>query len=204
MVINKSAKSSTRQAGNIQCYQGLLPQIGAEVYLHATALVIGNVHLAEQVSVWPGTVIRGDVNYIHIGAGTNVQDLSVLHVSHKSSWDPQGAPLIIGQHVTIGHKVILHGCTIEDECLIGMGSIVMDKVIVQKHVLLAAGSLVPEGRVLESGFLYMGSPAKKIRPLTEAEIAYFIYSAKHYMRLKNQYLADQVLSFNEVGATPDF
>lgn len=116
----------------------------------------------------------------------------MLHVSHKSSWNPQGAPLLIGKHVTIGHKVILHGCTIADECLIGMGSIVMDKVIVQKNVLLAAGSLVPEGRVLESGFLYMGSPAQKIRPLTEKEMAHFLYSAEHYMRLKNQYLADQL------------
>ncbi|MEQ1603098.1 MAG: gamma carbonic anhydrase family protein [Methylophilaceae bacterium] len=192
MTINKPAKTSTSNAQNIQCYQGLLPQIAAEVYIHPSATVIGDVHLAEQVSVWPGTVIRGDVNHIQIGAGTNVQDLSVLHVSHKSSWNPQGAPLLIGKHVTIGHKVILHGCTIADECLIGMGSIVMDKVIVQKNVLLAAGSLVPEGRVLESGFLYMGSPAQKIRPLTEKEMAHFLYSAEHYMRLKNQYLADQL------------
>jgi carbonic anhydrase/acetyltransferase-like protein (isoleucine patch superfamily) len=175
---------------NIQPYQGIFPQLGNKVYIHGTASVIGDVILEGDVSVWPGTVIRGDVNHIRIGIGTNVQDLSVLHVSHKSSWDPAGAPLIIGNNVTIGHKVILHGCTIEDECLIGMGSIIMDKVIVQKHVLIAAGSLVPEGKVLEGGHLYMGSPAKKIRALTEKELEHFIYSARHYIKLKNNYLEE--------------
>lgn len=169
-------------------YQGHFPEIGPGVYIHPTASVIGEVKLGSDVSVWPGTVIRGDVNFIRIGDGTNVQDLSLLHVSHKSSWDPEGAPLVIGRNVTIGHKVILHGCMIEDECLIGMGSIVMDKVIVQKHVLLGAGSLVPEGKVLESGYLYLGSPARKVRALTEKEIAHFMYSANHYIKLKNAYL----------------
>lgn len=173
---------------NITAYRGHFPEIGSGVYVHPSASVIGEVQLNDNVSVWPGTVIRGDVNFIRIGAGTNVQDLSVLHVSHKSSWDPEGAPLVIGRNVTIGHKVILHGCTIEDECLIGMGSIVMDKVIVRKHALLGAGSLVPEGKVLESGYLYLGSPAKKVRALTEKEIAHFMYSANHYLKLKNAYL----------------
>lgn len=173
---------------NIQAFQNHLPQIGSAVYVHQSAAVIGRVSIGDDVSIWPGTVIRGDVNFIEIGEGSNVQDLSTLHVTHQSSYDPAGAPLIIGKHVTIGHNVILHGCTIEDECLIGMGSIVMDKVLVQKHVLLAAGSLVPEGKVLESGFLYMGSPAKKVRALTEKEIAHFMYSAKNYIKLKNAYL----------------
>ena len=173
---------------NIAPYRGIAPQIGREVYLHPTASVIGDVVIGDHASVWPGVVIRGDVNHVRIGSGTNVQDLSILHVSHKSSWDPAGSPLIIGANVTIGHKVILHGCTIEDESLIGMGSIVMDKVLVQKHVLLGAGSLVAEGNVLESGFLYYGSPAKKVRPLSEAEIAHFMYSARHYIKLKNDYL----------------
>jgi len=173
---------------NIMALQGRAPQLGKGVYVHQFASVIGDVILADDVSVWPGTVIRGDVNHIRIGRGTNVQDLSVLHVNHKSAGDPAGAPLIIGDYVTIGHKVILHGCTIEDECLIGMGSIVMDKAIVQKHVLLAAGSLVPEGKVLESGYLYMGSPARKVRALGDKEIAHFMYSAQNYIQLKNQYL----------------
>lgn len=183
-----SQTNSQHSTANIMAYQDQFPEISAGVYIHPSATVIGQVKLGENVSVWPGTVIRGDVNHIHIGAGTNVQDLSVLHVSHKSTWNPAGAPLIIGNNVTIGHKVILHGCTIEDECLIGMGSIVMDKVVVQKHVLLAAGSLVPEGKVLESGYLYMGSPAKKIRALTEQEIAHLMYSANNYMRWKDDYL----------------
>jgi len=173
----------------ISAYQGILPQLGEGVYVHPSASVIGDVVLGDHVSVWPSTVIRGDVNHIRIGCGSNIQDLSVLHVSHKSSWDPAGSPLLIGNNVTIGHKVILHGCTIEDESLIGMGSIVMDKALVQKHVLLGAGSLVPEGKVLESGYLYLGSPAKKIRALSEQEIAHFMYSAKHYIKLKNEYLS---------------
>ncbi|HEU4708263.1 MAG TPA: gamma carbonic anhydrase family protein [Methylophilaceae bacterium] len=173
---------------NLSAYQNALPRVGHGVYIHPSASVIGDVELGDNASVWPGTVIRGDVNFIRIGAGTNVQDLSMLHVSHKSSWDPVGAPLIVGSNVTIGHKVILHGCTIEDECLIGMGSIIMDKVIVQKRVLVGAGSLVPEGKVLESGYLYLGSPAKKIRQLTDNELEHFVYSANHYIKLKNQYL----------------
>lgn len=175
---------------NIQAFQNRLPNLGEKVYIHPNATVIGEVEIGRDSSVWPSAVIRGDVNHIHIGYGTNVQDLSMLHVSHKSNRDSVGAPLMIGNHVTIGHSVILHGCTLADECLIGMGSIVMDKAIVQKHVLLAAGSLVPEGKVLDSGYLYMGRPAKKMRALTEAEIGHFMYSANHYIKLKNAYLKE--------------
>jgi len=173
---------------NIQPYLGMLPTIGQDAYIHQSATIIGEVTIGDNSSIWPGTIVRGDVNHIEIGHGTNVQDLSMLHVSHKSSWDPAGAPLIIGNNVTIGHKAVLHGCTIEDECLIGMGAIVMDKTVVQKHVLVAAGSLVPEGKLLESGYLYMGAPAKKVRKLTDKEIENFMYSANHYIKLKNQYL----------------
>ena len=174
----------------IQAYQGATPQIGNGVYLHPTASVIGDVVLGDDASVWPGTVIRGDVNSIRIGQGSNVQDLSVLHVSHKSSWDPGGSPLVIGANVTVGHKVILHGCAIGDECLIGMGAIVMDKAVVEPRVLVGAGSLVPEGKVLESGYLYLGAPVRRVRLLTEGELAHFAYSAQHYIRLKNQYLGE--------------
>lgn len=179
---------SQTHAHNIQSFADYLPQIANGVYVHFAATIIGDVIIGENSSVWPNAVIRGDVNSIRIGKNTNVQDLSMLHVSHKSSWDAAGAPLIIGDNVTIGHSVVLHGCVLEDECLIGMGSIVMDKAVVQKHVLLAAGSLVPEGKVLESGYLYVGRPAKKVRALTADEIAHFLYSANHYIRLKNQYL----------------
>lgn len=172
---------------NIQNFKSKAPQLARGVYVHASATVIGEVEIAENSSVWPGAVIRGDVNFIRIGKNTNIQDLSLLHVNHKSSDDPEGSPLIIGDNVTIGHTVILHGCTIEDECLIGMGSIVMDKALIQKQVLLAAGSLVPEGKILESGYLYVGRPAKQVRALTPDEIKHLRYSADNYVKLKNEY-----------------
>jgi carbonic anhydrase/acetyltransferase-like protein (isoleucine patch superfamily) len=178
---------------NIQAFQHMFPALGRTVYVHQSASVIGDVKLGDDVSVWPGAVIRGDINSIQIGAGTNIQDCAVLHVNHKTCADPLGSPIVIGKHVTIGHTVILHGCTLEDECLIGMGNIVMDKAVVQKHVLLAAGSLVPEGKVLESGYLYVGRPAKKIRALTDEEIAFFMLSANGYITLKNQYLNQSAL-----------
>lgn len=180
----------TASFANIMDYQGIAPQLGHGVYVHPAACVIGDVVLGDDVSIWPGAVVRGDVNHIRVGAGSNIQDGSVLHVSHKSSWDPAGAPLVIGSHVTVGHKVILHGCTIADECLIGMGAIVMDKVIVEPRVLIGAGSLVPEGKVLESGHLYLGSPARKVRSLSERELTHFMYSAQHYIRLKNNYMGE--------------
>jgi carbonic anhydrase/acetyltransferase-like protein (isoleucine patch superfamily) len=175
------------QLKNIQTFQNKMPNVAESAYVHESAIIIGEVSIGENSSVWPNTVIRGDVNFIRIGKNTNIQDLSMLHVNHKSSVDPEGSPLIIGDNVTIGHTVILHGCTIEDECLIGMGSIVMDKVVVQKQVLLAAGSLVPEGKLLESGYLYIGRPVKKIRTLTQDEILGLMASANNYVELKNLY-----------------
>ena len=172
----------------ISPFNGIHPQLAPGAWVHPRATVIGEVKLGEKASVWPGVVIRGDVNHIHIGAGTNVQDNSVLHVSHKTAADPAGGPLIIGERVTIGHGVILHACIIEDECLIGMGSIILDRAVVKRQVLLGAGSLVPEGKVLESGHLYLGRPAKAVRALTEEEIGYFNYSAAHYIRLMEAYL----------------
>ena len=185
--------NTTNHQASIQSFHGHFPQLAVSVYVHHSATVIGHVNLGENVSVWPGAVIRGDINFIKIGAGSNIQDCAVLHVNHQCAYDLAGSPLIIGSNVTIGHSVILHGCTIADESLIGMGSIVMDKAIVQKNVLVAAGSLVPEGKVLESGFLYMGSPVKKIRALTVNEIAFFMVSAQNYIQLKNEYLAAEQL-----------
>lgn len=168
-------------------HHGCTPQLAAGAWVHPHATVIGEVDLGADSSVWPGAVIRGDVNRISIGAATNIQDGSVLHVSHKTETDPLGGPLTIGACVTVGHTVILHACTIEDECLIGMGSIILDRAVIQPRVLLGAGSLVPEGKVLESGYLYLGRPAKQIRPLTAQELAYFDYSAQHYVQLAQSY-----------------
>lgn len=173
---------------NIIPHHGIHPAIHGSVYVHPSAQIIGEVALGADASVWCGAVIRGDVNAVTIGTGTNIQDLSVLHVSHKSEWDALGAPLIIGDRVTVGHSVILHGCTVGDECLIGMGSIVMDKAVLEPRVLLGAGSLVSEGKTLQSGYLYLGRPAKQLRLLTADELAYFDYSARHYIELARSYL----------------
>lgn len=164
------------------------PTVGKNCYIDEQSMLIGDVQIADDVSIWPGVVIRGDVNHISVGARSNIQDNSVCHVEHKSDFNPDGHPLIIGDDVTIGHKVMLHGCTIGDRCIIGMGSIVLDGAIIESEVLLGAGSLVPQGRVLESGYLYLGSPAKKIRELSHEERNYFKYSAQHYVSLKDVYL----------------
>ena len=168
-------------------HHGSAPQLARGAWVHPHATVIGEVSLGVGSSVWPGAVIRGDVNSIQIGDETNIQDGSVLHVSHKTELDPLGGPLKIGARVTIGHTVILHACTIEDECLIGMGSIILDHAVVKTRVLLGAGSLVPEGKVLDSGYLYLGRPAKPVRLLTAEELAYFNYSARHYVKLAQSY-----------------
>ncbi len=169
-------------------YLNTSPILGNRVYLHPSCQVIGEVTLGDDSSVWCNTVLRGDVNRIVVGRGTNVQDLTMGHVSHKTAEKPSGAPLIIGDYVTVGHSVILHGCTIGNECLIGMGSIVMDDVVIPDRVMIGAGSMVTQGKVLESGMLYMGRPAKAVRALTAEEMAYLRYSAEHYMRVKDNYL----------------
>ena len=168
-------------------YKDLTPKIALGAWVHPSAQVIGDVSLGPDASIWCNAVARGDVNHIRIGAGTNVQDLTMCHVSHKTPAKPLGAPLTIGSYVTVGHSVILHGCQIGDECLIGMGSIVMDDVVVEDRVMLGAGSLVAPGKRLLSGMLYMGRPAVAVRALTDAELAFLRYSAEHYIRVKNGY-----------------
>ena len=185
-----SATGTPQHVNQLQSYKGRLPQLGAGCYLHPSAQVIGEVTLGNHVSIWPGVVMRGDVNRIVVGDNTNIQDLSMLHVTHRRAEDPEGAPVIIGRNVTIGHSVVLHGCTIGDECLIGIGSIILDRAIIEARVMIGAGSLVSPGKVLKSGYLYMGRPARQVRPLTEAEIANFSYSAAHYCRLKDDCLAE--------------
>lgn len=172
---------------NIRTFDGLAPDVHAQAWVDPTALVIGDVHIGRETSIWPQVVIRGDIKEIRIGERCNVQDGSMLHVSHDSEFLPGGAPLVLGNNVTIGHKVILHGCEIRDHCLVGMGCIVMDRAVVQDHVVLGAGSVVPGGKVLESGYLYVGSPARRVRQLTEQELNYFGYSAEHYVRLARKH-----------------
>ncbi|MDZ4218550.1 MAG: gamma carbonic anhydrase family protein [Methylobacter sp.] len=169
-------------------YLNTNPVLSERIYLHPSCQIIGDVRIGEDSSIWCNTVLRGDVNHIVVGRGTNIQDLAMGHVSHKTADKPNGSPLVIGDYVTVGHSVILHGCTIGNECLIGMGSIIMDDVVIPDHVMVGAGSLVSPGKLLESGMLYMGRPAKAVRPLTEDEVAYLKYSAEHYMRLKDRYL----------------
>lgn len=172
----------------IEPFQKILPSLGQHVYIHPKACVIGDVTLGNDVSVWPMATIRGDVNSIHIGDSTNVQDGAILHVTHDGPYTPGGQKLIIGKGVTIGHQVVLHACTISDYCLIGIGTIILDKVLVEERVMIGAGSLVPPGKVLKSGYLYLGNPARAVRKLNKAEIENFEYSAMHYVRLKNNYL----------------
>ncbi|HEX6929244.1 MAG TPA: gamma carbonic anhydrase family protein [Gammaproteobacteria bacterium] len=171
-------------------FQGHLPKIGKRVYIDNMAVVAGRVTLADDVSIWPHVAARGDVNFIEIGARTNIQDNSVLHVTHDGPYTPDGGiPLRIGADVTVGHRCILHACTIGDRVLVGMGAIVMDGAIVEDDVLVGAGTLVPPGKRLESGWLYRGNPMEKARRLKDEEIEMLKYSAAHYVRLKDVYLA---------------
>ena len=172
----------------LSSYLDTTPAAGDGLYLHPSAQVIGDVTLGRDCSVWCNTVLRGDVNRIVIGDCSNIQDFAMGHVAHKNPSKPDGSPLIVGDYVTIGHSALLHGCTIGNECLIGMGAILMDDVVVQDHVMVGAGSLVSPGKVLQSGYLYVGRPARRVRALTAEEIAYLKYSAEHYVRVKNNYL----------------
>ncbi len=174
----------------IRNFNDKIPQIADSAFIDETALVIGDVHIGADSGIWPTAVIRGDINIIRIGQRTNIQDGSVLHVNHAGLFNPEGDPLIIGNDVTVGHRVILHGCTLNDRCLIGMGCIIMDKAIINTDVLVGAGSLVPPGKELSSGYLYVGNPVKKVRALTEKELKYFHYSAKHYAQLKDLHRAN--------------
>lgn len=174
---------------NVRTYQGQTPRLGQRVYIDPAAVVLGDVEIGDDASVWPTAVVRGDMHRIRIGARTSVQDGAVLHITHASDYNPGGHPLTIGDEVTIGHRAVLHGCHIGHRVLVGIGAIVMDGVVVEDEVVIGAGALVPPGKVLESGHLYVGSPARKARPLTEAERAFFSYGAGNYVRLKDKHIA---------------
>ncbi len=174
---------------HIRPYRDISPTLGARAYVDPAACVIGDVVLGDDVSVWPFTVIRGDVNFVRIGDRTNIQDGTVIHVSHDGPHAKLGGfATRIGSDVTIGHKAIIHACTIEDAVLIGMGAIVLDGALLKKHAFIGAGALVAPGKVVGEGELWLGNPAKKARLLSEAEIEALYYSAGHYVRLKDAYL----------------
>jgi carbonic anhydrase/acetyltransferase-like protein (isoleucine patch superfamily) len=179
---------------NVRPHEGITPTLGERVYIDPMAAVIGDVHLGDDCSVWPHTVIRGDMHRIRIGARCSIQDGSVLHITHAGPYEPDGFPLTLGDDVTVGHRAVLHGCTIGNRVLICIGAIVMDGVVVEDEVVIAAGSLVPPGKKLASGFLYVGSPAKQSRPLSENEKAFFTYGASNYSQLKEKHrVANRVL-----------
>ncbi len=166
------------------------PELGERVYVDSSAVVVGDVTLGDDVSVWPQVSIRGDMHSIRVGARTSVQDGCVLHITHAGPFNPDGWPLTIGEDVTIGHNATLHGCTVGDRVLVGMGATVMDGAVVENDVVIAAGALVTPGKTLRSGYLYAGSPAREMRPLNEREFEYFKYSAANYVGLKDRYLAE--------------
>ncbi len=173
----------------IRTFKNCEPALGKKVYVDDSAVVIGEVELADDVSVWPMAVLRGDVEKITVGAQTNIQDGAVCHVSHASEYtEGKSFPLKIGKGVTIGHKAVVHACTVGDFCLIGIGANILDGAVLEDYVMLGAGALVTPGKTLKSGYLYVGAPAKQIRALSDEEKRFLEYSARHYVELKNAYL----------------
>lgn len=175
---------------SLRSFQGKTPDIGQRVLIDPSAVVMGQVTLEDDVSVWPQVAIRGDMHRIRVGARTSVQDGSVLHITHAGPFNLEGWPLDIGCDVTIGHSAVLHGCTVGNRVLVGMSATVMDGAVIEDDVVIAAGALVTPGKRLRSGYLYAGSPAREVRPLSEKELAYFTYSANNYVRLKDQHIAE--------------
>jgi carbonic anhydrase/acetyltransferase-like protein (isoleucine patch superfamily) len=177
---------------NLRCYKNISPKLANDIYIDESAVIVGDITLAEDVSIWPLVAARGDVNSITIGARTNIQDGTVLHVTRKSSANPQGDPLNIGEDVTVGHLCMLHGCTLGDRILVGMGAIIMDGAVIENDVFIGAGTLVPPNKTLKSGYLYVGNPAKQVRQLKTSEIAFLQQSALNYVELKNDYLNENL------------
>lgn len=171
----------------IRAFKDKTPRVDPSAYIDDMAIVIGDVVLGADSSVWPMCSVRGDVNFIRIGARTNIQDGTVIHGTSPHPGAPGGIPTTLGDEVTVGHQCILHACRIESGCLIGMGSTIQDRAVVHAGVLLAAGSLVTEGKELEGGYLWAGRPAKRVRALTAEEKTTFTRFAEHYVRLKAHY-----------------
>jgi carbonic anhydrase/acetyltransferase-like protein (isoleucine patch superfamily) len=171
-------------AAMIRSFQGITPTVPKSCFIEHTGIVIGDVVMGEQCSVWFHAVIRGDVNYIRIGQRTNIQDLCMLHVTHDTH------PLIIGSDVTIGHHVVLHGCTVKDRVLIGMGAIIMDGAVIGEDSVIGAGALVTERTVVPPKSLVLGSPAKVRRPVTNEELLWIRESSANYVTYAGQYMDD--------------
>jgi carbonic anhydrase/acetyltransferase-like protein (isoleucine patch superfamily) len=174
---------------HLRPYLGKSPSLGTRVYVDPAASVIGDVTLGDDASIWPGAVVRGDVHYVRIGARTNIQDGAIVHVTHAGPYTGDGFPCVIGNDVTVGHAAVIHACTIEDACLIGMHATVLDGAVVKKHGFVAAGAVIAPGKVVGEGELWMGQPARRVRVLDAAQIESLYYSAAHYVKLKDRYLA---------------
>ena len=172
----------------IRSFEDFTPEIAESAFVDDSAVVTGNVVIGADSSVWPMCSIRGDIHSIRIGERTNIQDGSILHVTHDSEFAPGGNALSIGSDVTVGHNAVVHACTVEDMCLIGMGSVILDGAIVRKGAMVGAGSLVSPGKEIEGGYLWLGSPARRARELTEKEKAFLQYSSSHYVDLKNRHM----------------
>ncbi len=172
----------------IRNFENFRPDIADSAFVDDAAVVTGNVVIGADSSVWPMCSVRGDIHSIRIGERTNIQDGSILHVTHDSEFAPGGNPLSIGNDVTVGHNAVVHACTVHDLCLIGMGAVLLDGAVIESEVMVGAGSLVPPKKVLDSGYLWLGSPVKKVRELTEKEKAFLRYSAQHYVDLKNRHM----------------
>jgi carbonic anhydrase/acetyltransferase-like protein (isoleucine patch superfamily) len=174
---------------HLRSHHGCRPQLGERVYIDPAATVIGEVRLGDDASVWPGAVVRGDVHRIEVGARSNIQDGAIIHVTHDGPYSPGGHPCLIGADVTIGHGAVVHACTLEDTCLVGMHATVLDGAVVRRHAFVGAGAVVPPGKVVGEGELWLGNPARKVRDLDARAIEQLHYSAAHYVRLKDSYLA---------------
>lgn len=182
-------EAASNQYPNLQTFNGNSPQLGKRVMIDPSARLVGDITIGDDSSIWPFVAARGDMHRIRIGQRTSVQDNTVLHITHAGPFNPDGWPLTIGDDVTIGHSATLHGCTIGNRVLVGIGAIVLDGAVVEDDVVIGAGTLVPPGKRLESGYLYVGSPCKQARPLKEKEFEFFKYSSNNYVKLKDDYLS---------------
>ena len=179
---------------SLRSFKGISPTLGKRVYVDPAAVVIGDVQLDDDCSVWPGAVIRGDMHKIKIGVRCNIQDNAVLHITHSSEYNPDGWPLTLGSDVVVGHSAILHGCALGSKLLIGNGAIINDGAIVHDEVMIGAGCMVPPRKILESGYVYVGNPCRVLRPISDKEKEFLTYSPGNYVKLKNTYLDAQTPS----------